>query len=360
MNNSVKLNSVSENIFRSGLENASGKIEYTLTNDYMFRIVFQEDPVALKGLVAALLYLDLEDVEDIELTNSIIVGESIADKEFRLDLYLKLKDGRNMNIELQIRNLGDWTNRSLVYLCRMFDEISRGDSYAKMKPALQIGILDYTLFSDNKEFYSCYKMMNTRSGKVYNDNFELRVLELNSVELATEEDKKHKLDEWAKLFKAQTWEELKMIADKDPAMKSAVSSIYRYEADENVRKRCRDREDYLRNEYFMHRDLELTKNELDMTKSELEGTKSNLSKTKSELTEAKTELTETKSELTEAKSELTETKSELTEAKTELTETKSELTEAKSALYDLQEKNAQMADEIASLKAQLRSKNSVE
>ncbi|MBR1862319.1 MAG: PD-(D/E)XK nuclease family transposase, partial [Lachnospiraceae bacterium] len=222
------------------------------------------------------------------------------------------------------------------------------------------GILDYTLFSDNKEFYSCYKMMNTRSGKVYNDNFELRVLELNSVELATEEDKKHKLDEWAKLFKAQTWEELKMIADKDPAMKSAVSSIYRYEADENVRKRCRDREDYLRNEYFMHRDLELTKNELDMTKSELEGTKSNLSKTKSELTEAKTELTETKSELTEAKSELTETKSELTEAKTELTETKSELTEAKSALYDLQEKNAQMADEIASLKAQLRSKNSVE
>ena len=33
--------------------------------------------------------------------------------------------------------------------------------------------------------------------------------------LATKEDKKWHIDEWARLFKATTWEELKMIAEKD-------------------------------------------------------------------------------------------------------------------------------------------------
>ena len=48
--------------------------------------------------------------------------------------------------------------------------------------------------------------MNNNQHYIYNDNFTLNVLDLNQIELATEEDKAYKIDYWAKLFKAKTWE----------------------------------------------------------------------------------------------------------------------------------------------------------
>ena len=39
-------------------QNATGKIDYTLMNDYMFRAVLQENEKVLKGLVSSLLYLN--------------------------------------------------------------------------------------------------------------------------------------------------------------------------------------------------------------------------------------------------------------------------------------------------------------
>ena len=46
---------------------------------------------------------------------------------------------------------------------------------------------------------------------VYSDKFILSVVDLTKIELATEEDKQYQIDYWASLFKAKTWEELKMI-----------------------------------------------------------------------------------------------------------------------------------------------------
>ena len=34
----------------SGLEQATGKIDYTLTNDYMFRLILEKNNYVLKGL----------------------------------------------------------------------------------------------------------------------------------------------------------------------------------------------------------------------------------------------------------------------------------------------------------------------
>ena len=41
------------------------------------------------------------------------------------------------------------------------------------------------------------------------------MVDSSKTDLATEEDKAWEIDHRARLFKAKTWEELKMIADKD-------------------------------------------------------------------------------------------------------------------------------------------------
>ena len=44
---------------------------------------------------------------------------------------------------------------------------------------------------------------------------KLSVIDLSKVELATEEDRLYGIDYWTRLFKAKTWEEIKMLAEKE-------------------------------------------------------------------------------------------------------------------------------------------------
>ena len=50
--------------------------------------------------------------------------------------------------------------------------------------------------------------MDINTHRIYSDNFSLYVLDLSQIDLATKEDCFWQVDEWAKLFKATTWEEI--------------------------------------------------------------------------------------------------------------------------------------------------------
>ncbi|MEI3339126.1 MAG: hypothetical protein V8R80_03485 [Eubacterium sp.] len=58
------------------------------------------------------------------------------------------------------------------------------------------------------------------------------MLDLKQIELATEEDRKYKIDYWANLFKSTTWEELKMIAKSDEYIREAVDTVYQLSKEE--------------------------------------------------------------------------------------------------------------------------------
>ncbi len=56
---------------KSAFQNATGKIDYTMTNDYMFRAVLQENKKVLIGLICALLHLDCSKVKSVVILNPI-------------------------------------------------------------------------------------------------------------------------------------------------------------------------------------------------------------------------------------------------------------------------------------------------
>ena len=226
------------------LRNAHGTIPYGMTNDYMFRAVLQTNNKALRGLICSLLHLHEEDIISVEITNPIILGKSIKSKEFRLDINVTLNNCSHINLEMQVTGRLIWSNRSVSYLCRSFDMLNHGQDYAEVKPVIHIGFLDYTLFNDCPEFYATYKLLNVKNHHVYSDNLTLSVVDLSHIELATDEDKEYHIDYWAKLFKATTWEEIKMLSVKDKYINEAAKTIFRLSAKEQIRKRCRDREEY--------------------------------------------------------------------------------------------------------------------
>ena len=233
-----------KSVTHSLLQNAHGVIPYGMTNDYMFRAVLQTNNKVLRGLVRSLLHLEEEDVVSVEITNPIILGDSVEKKEFRLDINVVLNDHTFINLEMQIANQLNWTNRSLLYLCRSFDSLYHGQDYEETPSVIHIGFLDYTLFEECPEFYSTYKLMNVNNHKIYNDKFTLCVVDLTQIDLATKEDKEYHIDYWTRLFKAGTWEEIRMIAAKNEYLQEAANTIFELSADEQIRKQCRDREEY--------------------------------------------------------------------------------------------------------------------
>lgn len=224
---------------------ATGKIRYTIINDYMFKIIFQHEE-NLKGLLCALLRIKPEDIDSIEITNPIEIGRTAKEKTFILDIRLLLNNATVINIKMQVADMGDWPDRSVGYLCRIFDRLNHGDDYKDIKPVLHISILDFNIFHDFPEFYASYKLLNVKHHQVYNDKLELRVLQLNRIKNATLEDKTHNLHLWAELFKATTWEEIKMLAHDNSNFASVAQELYKSNADERIRMECEAREDHYR------------------------------------------------------------------------------------------------------------------
>ena len=249
---------------------ATGKIRYNMTNDYMFRYILQKNQKVLKGLICSLLHFKPEEIKSITIKNPISLSDDISSKEHILDIEIILNNDKNINLEMQIRDKGNWPDRALSYLCRSFDQLYRGQDYDEALPVIHIGFLDYTLFPDSPEFYATYKLLNVKNQRVFNDKFILSVVDLSKINLATSEDKASGLEYWAKIFKAQTWEELKILVKDNEYLQEAAQSIYVANADEIVRQRCLAREEYERHERTVQRDMNRLKEQLELQAKEIE------------------------------------------------------------------------------------------
>ena len=221
-------------------------IQYNMTNDYMFRYILQENEKVLRGLICALLSLKPEQIKSVEIKNPIDLSKNITGKDFIMDIRVLLNNDRLLNLEMQIKNEYNWPDRSLTYLCRAFDQLQSGQEYKDVLSVIHIGFTNFTLFPKEPEFYATYRMLNVKKPtQVYSDKFTLSVVDLTQIDKATSEDKASKIDYWARLFKAKTWEELQMLAQNDEYLQEAARVIRIANEEDMIREHCRAREDAL-------------------------------------------------------------------------------------------------------------------
>ena len=269
------MSQVSEN-----LKNATGTIPYTFLNDYMFRVILQKHKNVLRSIVCACLKLETEDVQDLVVQNPIEPGEAIDDKTFILDINVLLNNNTIINLEMQVLDLKDWPERSLSYLARSYDNVVKGDDYINVKPVYHIGFLNYTLFPKYPEFFAKYRMMNLKNHNVYTSKFNLYVVDLTQIELATEEDRESGLVYWTKIFKAKTWEELRQMAERNQELQEATEALYVYNQDEIIKQQCRARQDYYNHERGTQRRLEEARIALEKSNVALEESNAALKKSR--------------------------------------------------------------------------------
>lgn len=217
------------------------EIPYKPTNDLMFHMLFQRSENICRQFLAAVLGRKPEEITELEILNPIILGEYIEKKPCVLDIRLRINHGEQIGIEMQAMAEKYWIERSLYYLCRSFTDLNRGVSYGELKPTIHIGILDFTLFPENTSFFSQFGLLNKKTYQPYSDKLSLYVLELRKLENIFSEEEKG-LHTWARMFKAQTWEELDMLEKENPASEEFKFILKDLNADEKLRLECEARE----------------------------------------------------------------------------------------------------------------------
>ena len=90
----------------------------------------------------------LEDISFLEIMNPIVLGQAIDDKEFILDVKITMNNNTIIDLELQVINYHNWPDRSLQYLCRVFNSLKQGQDYDETIAVIHIGILDFDLFPE--------------------------------------------------------------------------------------------------------------------------------------------------------------------------------------------------------------------
>ena len=104
-------------------------------------------------------------------------------------------------------------------------------------------------------------MMDTENHYVYSSKFAIHVLDLKQVNNASSEDKHWGLDNWAKLFKAATWEDVKMIAANNKYLTEAANTMHELYSDREMRRQMENREDFIRRQ---KRDQRMLKDQEDI------------------------------------------------------------------------------------------------
>ena len=183
-----------------------------------------------KGIIAAILNVHPDEVEDTQLLPTILRKESEDDKYGILDVRVKLKSGTQMDFEMQVIYYDYWANRTIYYLSKMYSEqLNEGDGYDNIQKCIQVSILNHVLISEDDKYYRRIAFCDTQTGKEYSDMMEIHLLELPK--LPPEQQSETDLIQWMRFLSGKNREDLKRMAEKNSNLQEAYNELDRLSAD---------------------------------------------------------------------------------------------------------------------------------
>ena len=124
--------------------------------DFAFKEIMRNDNARI-GFLSAILKINPKDIKETIILNTDLSKVHEDDKQGILDVRILLNNSVEIDIEIQVAEFPKWADRSLFYVSKMYTEqIKKGEPYDVLKKCVSISILDFTLFDDTNEFYSCF------------------------------------------------------------------------------------------------------------------------------------------------------------------------------------------------------------
>jgi len=197
-------------------------LKYTFKTDTLFKMIFSKYQELLRKLVAVLLGISLDSIEQFEVRNPDIQPETLGDKFCRLDIAMTV-NGQRIVLEIQVENEKNYPDRSLYYWARDFSvALGEGKDYIELPRTILINILNFNLFECD-EFHSEFQTLEVTRHTPLSDKMSLQYFEL--LKIPKEIEKENELLLWLSLFAANTEEDFKRLeALEVPDMEQAIGA----------------------------------------------------------------------------------------------------------------------------------------
>jgi predicted transposase/invertase (TIGR01784 family) len=150
-------------------------------NDLAFKKIFgniKHKNILISFLNSVLDFKDDKTIIDVELANPYQVPKIPELKETILDIYATNKNNENFIVEMQRKDLGNFTKRSLYYTSKAYvEQLPKGNDYTKLKKVYFIGIVNFNIF-DNTNYISRHLIINQETNKQDLKDFQFTFIEL--------------------------------------------------------------------------------------------------------------------------------------------------------------------------------------
>lgn len=201
--------------------------------DYCFKELLAY-PEIRKGFVAAILNKEPEELAETTLMPTILSKDTEDGKYGILDVRVRMKNGSQMDLEMQVAPFEFWNNRVIFYLSKMYaEQVKEGDKYKNLKPCIHVSILNFNLFHEDRTCFCEIAFCDLTTKQKYTDLLEIYVLELKK--LPQEQKEEPLIIKWMRFLAAESREDFEKMAGEDNYINEAYEVLQKLSADERKR-----------------------------------------------------------------------------------------------------------------------------
>jgi len=210
-------------------------LRFTARNDYAFKKLFgtEENKDIMIEFISLITQLSKNDFDDVRIENSEYIPRFYNDKTGRLDIKIRLHDGRKIDVEMQNTYFDYYPKRSIFYCSKLIHEhFMSGFQYMQLKKCIAINILN-SPFTLSRKVHSIYQIRETEEQTLLDELLEIHFLDLTKLK----KDNLTSLEKWLMFIKTDNKEERQMLSQGNPVMAKANNVMDIFYMDEQERKR---------------------------------------------------------------------------------------------------------------------------
>ena len=210
-------------------------VRFTARNDYAFKKLFgtDENKDIMIGFVSLVTGLSNTDFGDVRIENTEQLPRFYNDKIGRLDIKIRLKDNRKIDVEMQNTYFDYYPKRSIFYCSKLIHEhFVSGLQYATLKKCIAINVLN-SPFKLSRKVHSIYQIREQEEQTLLDELLEIHFLDLTKLKKGNLTS----LEKWLMFIKTDSKEERQMLAQENPVMAKANQVMDIFYLDEQERRR---------------------------------------------------------------------------------------------------------------------------
>jgi len=210
-------------------------MKFTARNDYAFKKLFgtEENKDIMIEFISLVTDLSQDDFDDVRIGNNEQLPRFYNDKTGRLDIKIRLNDGRKIDVEMQNTYFDYYPKRSIFYCSKMIHEhFFSGLQYADLKKCIAINVLN-SPFKLSHKVHSVYQIRESEEQTLLDELLEIHFLDLTKLP----KENLTSVEKWLMFIKTDSKEERRMLAQENPVMTKANNVMDIFYLDEQERRR---------------------------------------------------------------------------------------------------------------------------